>query len=52
LSCEPDIKEHQLTASHKYMVIASDGVWDVLSKNEVMNSMINGKQFDLSKTYY
>jgi serine/threonine protein phosphatase PrpC len=33
LSCEPDILYYKLTKNHKYMVIASDGVWDVLSRN-------------------
>jgi serine/threonine protein phosphatase PrpC len=40
LSCIPDVTEHQLTKSHKFMVIASDGIWDVLSKNEVMSILM------------
>lgn len=43
LSCQPDVNEHHLTSSHKYMVIASDGIWDVLNKNEVMNSLLMEK---------
>ena len=34
------------------MVLASDGLWDVLSKNEVMASLMNGREIDLSKTCY
>lgn len=34
------------------MVIASDGVWDVLSKNEVMNYLLTEQEIDLSKTCY
>jgi hypothetical protein len=34
------------------MVIASDGVWDVLSRNEVMTSLIKEKEIDINKTLY
>ncbi len=42
LSCIPEIDEHKITKSHKYMVIASDGIWDALSKNEVLNILMRG----------
>ncbi|XP_027941644.1 probable protein phosphatase 2C 72 isoform X2 [Vigna unguiculata] len=31
----PDISYHPLTSSDQFIVLASDGVWDVLSNNEV-----------------
>jgi serine/threonine protein phosphatase PrpC len=34
------------------MVLASDGLWDVLSKNEVMASVMDGPEIDLNKTCY
>lgn len=43
LSCNPDIGEFTLTQAHRYMVLASDGLWDVLSRNEVMSSLMNGR---------
>lgn len=52
LSCEPDVTEFKLTGGHRYMVLASDGLWDVLSRNDVMASLMNGKEIDLNKTCY
>jgi serine/threonine protein phosphatase PrpC len=34
------------------MVIASDGVWDALSKNELLNIMMRGDEIDLNKTFH
>ena len=34
------------------MVLASDGLWDVLSKSEVLEALMNGNEIDLSKTCY
>ncbi|KAI4316551.1 hypothetical protein L6164_024525 [Bauhinia variegata] len=31
----PDISYHRLTSNNQFIVLASDGVWDVLSNNEV-----------------
>lgn len=52
LTSNPDVHDFQLTPAHKYMVLASDGLWDVLSRNEVMLSLMNGKEIDLNKTCY
>ena len=52
LSCEPDVNEFKLTSAHKYMVLASDGLWDVLSKGEVIEALMSGGEIDLSKTCY
>ena len=32
LTCQPDIEEHLITKAHKFMIVASDGVWDFLTK--------------------
>lgn len=34
------------------MVIASDGIWDALSKNELLNIMMRGDEIDLKKTFH
>lgn len=40
----PDIFEIQINESHKILVIASDGIWGVLSNEQVMN--IAGKYYE------
>lgn len=52
LSCTPEIEEHRITKSHKYLVVASDGIWDSLDKNEVMNILMQEREIDLNKTCY
>jgi serine/threonine protein phosphatase PrpC len=52
LSCKPDVIEHRLTQAHKYLVIASDGLWDVLDHEEVMQSLLMEQEIDLTKTCY
>ena len=34
---KPFIKKHVLRSSDKYLVIASDGVWDVLEDQDAIN---------------
>ena len=29
VSIKPDLKEMELTPEHKYLIMASDGLWDV-----------------------
>jgi len=31
ITCYPDVKEEKLTAADEFMILACDGVWDVLS---------------------
>ena len=33
----PVIKEHRITSEDKFMVLASDGVWEFLSSERVVN---------------
>lgn len=35
VSCEPEIHEHQITDQDKILLIASDGVWEFLSNEDV-----------------
>ncbi len=35
VTCEPDIETRLLTEDDDYLVLASDGVWDVLSNEDV-----------------
>jgi len=37
VSCIPEIQNHQLNENHAYIVIASDGVWEFLSNQDVAN---------------
>jgi len=34
--CEPDVKTHKLQPRDRFVVLGSDGVWDVLSNEEVV----------------
>jgi pyruvate dehydrogenase phosphatase len=52
LHCTPDVVEHQLTTAHRYLVVASDGVWDSLTKNQVAQALLREREIDLSKTCY
>ena len=42
----PDISENKLERNIKYIVIASDGVWDVVGENDLMNLSKNRKNAD------
>ena len=42
----PDISMNKLDSNVKYVVVASDGVWDVVNENELMNLSKNGKNAD------
>jgi serine/threonine protein phosphatase PrpC len=33
--CTPDVKTHTLTAEDKFLILASDGLWDVLTNDRV-----------------
>eukprot|EP00270_Netrium_digitus_P019092 TRINITY_DN742_c0_g1_i1.p1 TRINITY_DN742_c0_g1~~TRINITY_DN742_c0_g1_i1.p1 ORF type:complete len:286 (+),score=64.34 TRINITY_DN742_c0_g1_i1:158-1015(+) len=34
---EPEIKEQILTADHEFLILASDGVWDVIKEQDAVN---------------
>ena len=35
VTAQPDIKERRVSAHDRFLVIASDGLWDVMSNEEV-----------------
>ena len=49
LSCEPNIVKKLIDHSLNYCVLASDGVWDVLSPDEVSKLIQNKKVDDMAK---
>jgi serine/threonine protein phosphatase PrpC len=40
VTCEPEIFETRITDSDKFIVLASDGVWEFLSNDDVLNLVI------------
>lgn len=48
LSCEPDIRVYEIKEHDKHIVIASDGLWDYLSKWEILKFMIESKNDKIS----
>jgi serine/threonine protein phosphatase PrpC len=40
VSCEPEIKEILLNENDNIIILASDGVWEFLSNDEVANTVI------------
>lgn len=40
VNAEPELSEHAITPDLEYVVIASDGVWDVLSNEDVVRSQL------------
>ena len=49
LSCEPNIVKKLIDHSLNYCVLASDGIWDVLSPDEVSKLIQNKKVDDMAK---
>ena len=41
---EPDIKEYALTGNERFIVLASDGIWEFISSKEVVE--VVGKYYD------
>ncbi|XP_017142089.1 pyruvate dehydrogenase [acetyl-transferring]-phosphatase 1, mitochondrial [Drosophila miranda] len=47
LTARPDVQQHELSVNDKFLVIASDGLWDFLSPSEVVSLVgehINSKK--------
>ncbi|KPU74997.1 uncharacterized protein Dana_GF21118, isoform B [Drosophila ananassae] len=47
LTARPDVQQHQLGPNDKFLVIASDGLWDFLSPSEVVSLV--GEHIDSKK---
>eukprot|EP00668_Euglena_longa_P001146 GGOE01001367.1.p1 GENE.GGOE01001367.1~~GGOE01001367.1.p1 ORF type:complete len:1825 (+),score=558.82 GGOE01001367.1:29-5476(+) len=43
LSCVPDIATHQITPADQFAIIASDGLWNVMSSAEVVQFVLEAK---------
>lgn len=37
VECEPDVTRHHLTPDDKFILLASDGLWDVLTDQEAVD---------------
>jgi serine/threonine protein phosphatase PrpC len=50
VSAEPEITEYQLTEADEFVIIASDGIWDVVDNNQavqvIQNFISKGSQWD------
>jgi serine/threonine protein phosphatase PrpC len=50
VSAEPEVTEHQLTDADEFVIIASDGIWDVVDNNQavqvIQNFISKGSQWD------
>ncbi|KAK7270029.1 hypothetical protein RIF29_22886 [Crotalaria pallida] len=46
----PDVSHHHLTEKDEFVVLASDGVWDVLSNNEVVNIVASAPRSSAAQT--
>ena len=47
LTCEPEVTHHRLTSKDKFMVIGSDGLWEQLSNErvvEIVSAFLEGKE--------
>ena len=44
--CEPDIFRYELKEDDKFIVVASDGVWEFMSNENVMNTIVNCSNSD------
>ena len=37
VSCEPDVKSHTLGPEDEFLIVACDGIWDVLSSQQAVD---------------
>lgn len=44
ITCEPDIRVYDIKEHDKQLVIASDGLWDYLTKWEILKYVIEAKR--------
>ncbi|KAL6297745.1 phosphatase 2C-like domain-containing protein, partial [Sparassis latifolia] len=39
VTCDPEVVEHQLTEEDEFLVLASDGIWDCLTSQQVIDAV-------------
>ena len=44
VTCEPDIHTHQIKKRDKFAILASDGLWDVMTPTEVCEAVYSAKE--------
>eukprot|EP01062_Namystynia_karyoxenos_P080348 TRINITY_DN863_c0_g1_i1.p1 TRINITY_DN863_c0_g1~~TRINITY_DN863_c0_g1_i1.p1 ORF type:complete len:1384 (+),score=305.02 TRINITY_DN863_c0_g1_i1:130-4152(+) len=44
ITCEPDIHVHKITAEDEFVIIASDGLWDVITPEEAVECVCAAKE--------
>ena len=42
VTSEPEITEYNITAEDKFIILASDGVWEFLTNQEAVNAVATG----------
>lgn len=35
VTCDPDVRRISLTLEHKYLIVASDGLWDFVEASKI-----------------
>lgn len=35
--CDPEIRHHEIQPGDEYVILASDGIWDIFSNQQVLN---------------
>jgi protein phosphatase 1L len=45
VTCEPEILEKEIGPEDEYLVLASDGIWDVMRNEEVAQLVLASKDF-------
>lgn len=41
VTCEPEINTHNISKNDLFMIMATDGLWDVLTNEEVRDYILN-----------
>jgi serine/threonine protein phosphatase PrpC len=52
ITCEPDIYFYHLNKKDKFIIMACDGLWDVMDGNEACNIVLDLMNIDPSDGYY
>lgn len=44
ITCEPEIIEKQIESEDEYLILASDGLWDVMENDDVAKLVIKNRK--------